>query len=144
MAQKKPGPPQQKSSVARAFGEQVHQQQTVVHQQHTVQTIFDPDVLKKYKELIPDAPERVLAVFEKNSATERYVMETALNAQREDNKRRDWMAFSIIALGFIVSAIFAYLGKEWLSGGTLTAILMYAIFGYLQKDKKPPDAPGTH
>lgn len=139
MAQKKSGPPHQKTNVSQAFGSQIGQQQTVVQHQQTVQTIFDPEVLKKYKELIPDAPERVLAVFEKNAASERYVIETALNAQRSDNRRRDWMAFTIIALGFTVSAVFAYLGKEWLSGGTLVAIIGYAVIGYLHKFKKPPD-----
>jgi len=39
------------------------QQVTQIQQQ--VQTIFDPEVVRKYAELVPDAPERILAVFEK-------------------------------------------------------------------------------
>lgn len=111
-------------------------QQTVIHHtQQTVQTIFDPAVLKLYKEMVPDAPERVLAVFEKNSATERLLAETAIGAQRADNSRRDWMAFIIIIVGMAISAFFAYLGISWLSGASLVAIVSYAVIGYLQKNK---------
>lgn len=137
MRKKQTIPAQQRADPRHPFGSQ---RQTVIHHQQTqtVQTIFDPDVLLKYKAMIPDAPERVLAVFEKNSATERLVVEQALSAQRSDNLRRDWMAFGIIIVGMVVSAVFAYLGKEWLSGGTLVAIIAYAVMGYLLKTKKQP------
>jgi uncharacterized membrane protein len=115
-------------------------EQTVIshHQQHTVKTIFDPDVLQKYGEMVPDAPERVLKVFEQNSATERYMVENSLNAMRDDNRRRDWMAFAIIIGGIAASAFFAYLKVTWLSGAALVAIVFYAVIGYLQKSKPPP------
>lgn len=87
--------------------------------------------------MVPDAPERVLAVFEKNSETERQMMELALKAHRADNLRRDWMAFMIILVGMIVSALFAYLDKPWLSGTTLAAIIGYAVIGFLHKAKQP-------
>jgi uncharacterized membrane protein len=112
-------------------------QQTVVHHQQTVQTIFDPEVLLKYKAMVPDAPERVLAVFEQNSATERQMIELALKAHRADNLRRDWMAFLIIIVGMITSGLFAYLDKPWLSGTTLAAIIGYAVLGFLHKGKQP-------
>ena len=122
----------------------------VFTQTQQVTTIFDPDVLRKYSELVPDAPERVLAVFEKNSDTERALQEAliaqqkatsamqadALNYQAADNKRRDWMAFGIIIAGLVASGVFAYLKTEWLSGVTLVAIIGYAVAGYLQKNKK--------
>ncbi|NMM21556.1 MAG: hypothetical protein HHJ15_16640 [Rhodoferax sp.] len=137
MRKKQTIPAQQRSDLGHPFGAQ---QQTVIHhQQQTIQTIFDPDVLLKYKAMVPDAPERVLAVFEKNSETERRVIEIALESTRADNQRRDWMAFVIIIVGMIVSAVFAYLGKEWLSGGALVAIIAYAVLGYLQKNKKPTE-----
>lgn len=139
MRKKQTIPAQAKGDLSHPFGEQ---HQTVVHHQQTqtVQTIFDPDVLLKYKAMVPDAPERVLAVFEKNSETERTIVEKALAAQRADNMRRDWMAFGIIIAGMVVSAVFAYLGKEWLSGGTLVAIISYAVMGYLLKSKKSPES----
>lgn len=108
------------------------------HSQQTVQTIFDPDVLRRYKEMVPDAPERVLTVFELNSATERHMAENSLAAMRADNRRRDWMAFTIIIGGMMASAFFAYLRINWLSGAALVAIVFYAVIGYLQKNKNIP------
>lgn len=139
MRKKQTIPTQQRADLGHPFRPNQH---TVVHHQQTqtVQTIFDPDVLLKYKAMVPDAPERVLAVFEKNSAAERAVVEQALAAQRADNMRRDWMAFGIIIAGMAVSAVFAFLGKEWLSGGTLVAIISYAVMGYLLKSKKTPES----
>ena len=123
----------------------------LAHQQvtHHVTTIFDPDVLQKYAVMVPDAPNRVLAVFEQNSLSEIRLREEslqqnqsnidlqkyAIDMQAVDNKRRDWMAFSIIIAGMLTSAVFAALGKEWLSGATLAAIISYAVVGYLQKEK---------
>ena len=133
---KKPTIPAPTNRQEHQFGQQhqvVHHQQTT----QTVQTIFDPDVLRRYREMVPDAPERVLAVFEKNSATERHLAEGALAAQRADNQRRDWMAFAIIIGGMVTSGAMAYLDKPWLSGGALVAITAYAVIGYLQKPKKP-------
>lgn len=119
-------------------------------QTQQVTTIFDPDVLRKYSELVPNAPERVLTVFEKNSEIERHlqtalieqqkaaseIQADALKYQASDNKRRDWMAFGIIIAGLVASGVFAYLKTEWLSGVTLVAIIGYAVAGYLQKTKK--------
>lgn len=107
--------------------------------------------------MVPDAPNRVLAVFEQNSAAERRLREESLrqhqseidlqkyavNCQAVDNRRRDWMAFAIIIAGIVVSAVFAALGKEWLSGVTLVAIVAYAVIGYLQKNKKAQEPPGA-
>ena len=44
-----------------------NQNHHVVGIQQSIQqrTIFDPDVIEHYSHLIPDAPERILTVFEK-------------------------------------------------------------------------------
>ena len=44
-----------------------NQNHHVVGIQQSIQqrTIFDPDVIEHYSRLIPDAPERILTVFEK-------------------------------------------------------------------------------
>lgn len=113
----------------------IRHQQTV----QTVRTIFDPDVLERYRQMVPDAPERVLRQFELNSETERAIMQGSLDAKANDNRRRDWMAFAIIITGLVVSAVMAALGVPWLSGVTLAAIIGYAVVGYLKsKPEKPP------
>lgn len=114
------------------------QQHTIVHQrQVTHSTIFDPAVLERYSKLVPDAPERVLQVFEQNSAVEREIAREGFRAARADNLRRDWMGFLIIVGGMATSALLAYLDKAWLSGGALVAIIAYAVIGYLNKQRAP-------
>lgn len=138
MQKKQTIPEKRAADQSPAFGQQ---DRTVIrHTQQTVQTIFDPDVLRRYKDMVPDAPERVLKVFELNSATERNMAENSLAALRADNLRRDWMAFAIIIGGMLASAFFAYLKINWLSGAALVAIVFYAVIGYLQKSKNvsPP------
>jgi len=110
---------------------------TVEHHQQ-VRTIFDPEVLRQYQTMVPDAPERVLRVFEQNSATERDVRSNALQAQIWDNRRRDWMAFGIIFGGMVISAIFAALGVIWLSGATLLGIAGYSVTGFLLRRQDKP------
>ena len=141
----------QQTPVGSAVSHQQPGHTQVFSQTQHVTTIFDPDVLRKYSELVPNAPERVLAVFEKNSETERAVQHALIDQQKAttaiqtnalfhqaaDNRRRDWMAFWIIIAGLVASGVFAYLKTEWLSGVTLVAIIGYAVAGYLQKNKKP-------
>lgn len=147
--QPKPPTEQRLSPISQAIpgaAPQFQQLQQIVHQQVT--TIFDPEVLRKYKELVPDAPERVLAVFEKNSDSERKLRDAladqqrgmteiqarALELQGNDNRRRDWMALAVIFFGMALSAFFAYMQLPWFSGGTLVAIIGYAVMGFLKKD----------
>jgi len=118
-------------------GRLVHHRQTV----QTVKTIFDPDVLEQYSRLVPDAPERVLRQFELNSEAERAMLTGSLEAQRADNRRRDWMAFVIVVGGLLLAALTGWLGIPWLSGVTLAAIVSYAILGYLSKPKTPKPPP---
>ena len=115
----------------------VHQK-TVITRHQTASTIFDPAVLEHYARLVPDAPERVLRVFEQNSEVERQIARQGFEAARADNRRRDWMGFAIIMTGLLVSALFGYIGRFWLSGGTLIAIIAYGVIGYLYKPKAPP------
>jgi uncharacterized membrane protein len=119
------------------FGNEVHR--IVVHQQEVRHsTIFDPAVLERYSRMVPDAPERILKVFEQNSELEREMAREALKAARDDNQRRDWMGFVIIMGGMATSAVLAYLDKPWLSGGALVAIIAYAVIGFLGKKGVPP------
>jgi len=97
-------------------------------------------VLERYSRLVPDAPERVLRQFELNAESERALMAGTLQAKRQDNRRRDWMAFAIIVTGLLVSAAMAYAGAPWLSGATLAAILGYAVLGYLKPKPDKADA----
>jgi uncharacterized membrane protein len=132
-----PNFPNRSSSVQKNQGisgsNQVHFQQV----QH-VQTIFDPEVVRKYGEIVPGAPERILVILEKNNQTERSLREKQAESeievnrlQAKDNQRRDWMAFLLVGIGLIISAFFAYLELIWLTASTLGAIAIAAIQEFL-------------
>lgn len=139
---KKPTVPTPQPNVLETRQAQQHAQ--IIHRQQTVQTvrtIFDPEVLERYSQMVPDAPERVLKQFELNSETERAVTTGSLQAKIDDNRRRDWMAFAIIVSGLLVSALMAWIGVPWLSGVTLAAIIGYAVLGYLNGKPEKPGRP---
>lgn len=90
-----------------------------------------PSLFRQYQDILPDAPERILRVFEEDSRHIREIQFAGLNAQREDNRRVHWMAFGLILAGFALSGVFAYLDKDWLAGITLGTTLTGTISGFL-------------
>lgn len=91
-----------------------------------------PEIFRKYGEVVPDAPERILKVFEEDSRHVRDIEVAALNAQKGDNKRVHWMAWSLIIGGYILALTFAYLDKDTLAGLVLTTTLAGTIVGFFQ------------
>ena len=92
-----------------------------------------PDIFRKYGEVIPDAPERILRVFEADSQHVREITMSALVAQRADNKRIHWMAFGLIAGGYAMSGLFAYFNKDVLAGIVLSTTIVGTVVGFLQQ-----------
>ena len=95
-----------------------------------------PDIFRKYGDVIPNAPERILKVFEDDSKHAREIQFAALNAQKSDNHRVQWMAWSLIFGGFLLSAIFAFWNKDWLAGIILGSTLVGTIAGFFQNKKE--------
>lgn len=104
----------------------------VVQQSKFQGPIPHPDIFKKYGEVVQDAPERILRVFEQDSAHARDIQNSALSAQKEDNRRVHWMAWSLIAGGYVLAALFAHWDKDWLAGIILTTTLAGTIAGFFQ------------
>lgn len=94
-----------------------------------------PDILEGYGKLVDTAPERILKVFEADSQHVRDFETAALAAQRGDNKRLHWMAYSLIATGYGMSALFALMDKDWLAGIVLTTTIVGTVVGFLQGKK---------
>jgi uncharacterized membrane protein len=102
-----------------------------------------PDIFKKYGEVVPDAPERILRVFEEDSKHSREIQAKALEAQKCDNRRVHWMAWSLIAGGYVMSVVFAMMNKDWLSGIVLTTTIVGTVTGFLQSRKDASDVIGS-
>ena len=79
-----------------------------------------PNLLREYGNIVPDAPERILRVFEEDSAHTRKMQEKALEAEISRDTRAQWMAWSIMAASFALTAFLAYLGQ--LAAGTFSAL----------------------
>lgn len=112
--------------------EQQHASHVIAKQTHFQGPIPHPDIFRQYGEVIPDAPERILRVFEDDSKHARDIQRAALEAQRADNCRVHWMAWSLIAGGYVLSGIFAWLGKDTLAGILLASTLAGTIAGFFQ------------
>lgn len=87
---------------------------------------------------MPGAPERIFIILEKNNEVERVLREKQADSeievnrlQAKDNKRRDWMAYTLVAGGLMISAYFAYLGQIWLTSGILVGIAAASVNGFL-------------
>lgn len=105
---------------------------SVIQQTHFKGPIPHPDIFKGYAEVIPDAPERILKVFEADSAHTRNIQSAALEAEKQDNQRTHWMAWSLIAMCMGLALIFAVMKMEWLAGAALTAPILGAATAFLR------------
>jgi hypothetical protein len=97
-----------------------------------VSTIFDPEIVKKYSEMVPDAPKRILKILEENSKAERQVRLLPFS----ETLRRDWMGYSLTLSILLATCFFAWLGKPWLYGSTLVAFLGIVVRHFIIKPKK--------
>ena len=88
-----------------------------------------PELFRQYGEVIPNAPERILCVFEDDSKHVREVQREVLIAQHRDNRRVHWMAYSLILGGFAISLVFALMKEPILAGTVLGTTLLGTIGG---------------
>jgi len=67
---------------------------------------------KRYGEVLPTAPERILCVFEQDSGHTREMQSTALKAEIQRDKRSQWMAFFLIACTIGLTTYSLHLDKD--------------------------------
>ncbi|MBA4155806.1 MAG: hypothetical protein CTY18_08490 [Methylomonas sp.] len=91
-----------------------------------------PDIFKQYADVITDAPERILRVFEDDSKHSRDISIKALEAQVRDNRRAHWMAYSLVVFAFVLCFGLAWLGKDLLAGTVMGTTLVAIVIGFLK------------
>ena len=96
-----------------------------------------PDSLRAYQSMVPDAPERILRVFEQDSDHVRHVQMTALNGQINRDRRGQWMAFGVIVGGMSLTAWSMWLGNS--PGALLSglATFVWAAIQFYRKGSQP-------
>ena len=105
----------------------------------------------KYKEVMPDLPERLVKQFEEDSVVARELQKSAQKAdielqkeaQKADieyDKRNQWMAFVLIFIGIVSTFVLAYFDKD--AGAVATG--MSTLLMVLKSIKtKPPEKSKT-
>lgn len=78
----------------------------------TVGPIPSPEEFAKYKQVSEDMPNRILSQFEQDSASVRDLSHKALGADIEFDKRSQYMAYSVIAIGLLGTIFLAYNDKD--------------------------------
>jgi uncharacterized membrane protein len=79
-----------------------------------------PGLLKQYGEIIPDAPERILAMAEKQSLHRQYLEKIVVEGDNKRANKGQWMAFALAFLTIIGGFYLIYLSKDILG---ISAIL---------------------
>ena len=92
-----------------------------------------PDIFRQYGEIIPNAPERILKVFEDDSSHVRDIQFAALRAECQDNKRAHWMAWSLIFSGFLLVAFLYNSNRDNCWFPTKQAEFSKVVVGYAEK-----------
>ncbi len=100
-----------------------------------------PEVFQQYGHVIPDAPERILKVFELDSQHTRDMQKAALDAETKRDSRAQWMAFGIMlaALGLTALAVVYGNAASGIITGLATMFLGLRVF-FVNKssNKKEP------
>lgn len=86
----------------------------------------------KYGQVIPDAPERILKVFEADSEHTRNMQRLALEGEIKRDRRGQWMAFTVLLAIIIIIIISLYLGNVAFAGIAGLAFLAFAAKGFLR------------
>ena len=118
-----------------------HTQRVEQHMQYAG-PIPPPEIFKKYGEIIPTAPERILRVFEQDSEHTRQMQKLALTGEINRDKRAQWMAFGIMIVALGVTMVVIILGKNITAGiitslGTLFLALRVLFIGKKEEPKEP-------
>ena len=100
-----------------------------------------PWVMEEYKGVIPDMPERILRMTEKQSDHRRELEKRSLEAPIQQGKRGQIMGFCIAILFLIASTVLAFNGYEIVAsviGGT-TVVGLVTVFVTGKRLRKSPD-----
>lgn len=86
----------------------------IVATQHSIHVgpIPSPEEFMRYKEVMPDLPERIIKQFEADSESARELKKTAQENDIAFDKRSQWMAFCIIITGLLIAFALSCMGKD--------------------------------
>ena len=97
-------------------------------QRHSIEHIYQyigpipsPELFRKYGEVVPDAPERILRVFEQDSQHRREMQKLSITFKTRRDTRAQWMAFVIMVVALGVTAVSVIFGQN-VAPGIITGL----------------------
>lgn len=86
-----------------------------------------PSMFNAYGQVVPDAPNRILAMAEKEQGHRIDADRRVIEYSRQDNRRGQWLGF-VIALAYITAAVIVSMhGQPWVGGVLGTIGILSAI-----------------
>lgn len=95
-----------------------------------------PEDFKAYGEVIANAPERILAMTEKQVDHRIKTEGNIISGGLIESRRGQWMGYSIVIILIAMSALLAILGHDWVAGGMMTAAIALAVVFVLHQNPK--------
>ena len=95
-----------------------------------------PAMLLQYGQIIENAPERIMKVFEENAAHVREMEKAALVAEASSDKRAQWMAFAVLMSVLALVAYALYSGNVFFVGVSAVGVIVTAAAVIYGKRKK--------
>ena len=93
-----------------------------------------PEDFKAYGDVIPDAPERILSMMERQVehriSTERNIVTSGL----KESFRGQWMGYSIVVILIGLSTLLALCGHDLTAGGMVAAAIALAVVFVLKQN----------
>lgn len=116
----------------------------IEHREEFTGPIPSPEVFRQYGEVVHDAPERILKVFEQDSQHRREMQKLSLISETNRDSRAQWMAFVIMVVALGVTAASVIYGRNVAPGiisGLATLFLaLRVLFVGKKKEPKAPDS----
>ncbi len=121
MAKKNKGNELIKKTAPQGQGKEIGIRRTLVAEQRFSGPIPPAEEFKKYGDVLPDAPERLFAVFEAESKSAREDRNFALKANVRKDSRAQWMSFIIMLAAMGMTTVAIVFGKN-ITPGIVTGL----------------------
>lgn len=90
-----------------------------------------PDVLERYEAVVPGAAKDIVEEFKANGKHTREMTQRGLDGAINADRRSQWMASSLVFLGFVLIYALASTGHDWVAGVVAGTLLVAVITGFL-------------
>lgn len=110
----------------------------IIHEEKFKGPLPPPQIMAGYQEILPDAPDRIMKIFESQSAHRQEIENKVINSKIADSKRGMIFGFVLALILIIGSFILLWTGKK-IEGFSIllgTATGLIATFVYATRSNK--------